>query len=106
MTGAGEYKEYVTVYRAEITVNSVGEELEDWKEVTVTRAKVEKTRGNRELIDSEIVYTSERDFTLRHYVDIKEYDHLEYQGKMYKVLNIDYFPERMEKKVTASLIND
>ena len=106
MNGAGDYKEYISVYRASITINQVGEEEENWEKITETRAKVEKTRGNRDLIDNEVFYTAEKNFTLRHYVDVKEFDRIEHQGKYYKITNIDYFPEKMEKIVSTTLIND
>lgn len=103
---AGLLNEPITILESVVTVNDYGEEDTVWEVKFTTKAHVLHDGGTRTDINDEIVYTNLKTFEVRYYVPILEFDRILWEGKTYRVLNID--PNRDKQKLTirAELVND
>ena len=103
---AGLLKETISIYRNEFTKNEYGEETEGWRLVTTTRAGLRHDSGTRAVEDGAIVYTAIKTFQVYYYVDVDDFDRIEWNGKMYRILNIDPVIEQQCKFIRTELIQD
>lgn len=103
---AGSLKERIEIYKTTLTKNEVGEEQNDWVLKTETRSKVTNNSGSRNEENNEIVYNYIKTFEVRSYVDISEFDRIKWDGKFYRILNIDINKEYQKQIIQTELIND
>lgn len=103
---AGLLTESVDIYSPSSFTNSFGEETTTYVLKSITRARVIHNNGNRQLQNSEIYYAYNKTFQLRIYVNIDEYDYIQYEGKKYRVLSIDRNKQEQVITVNTELVND
>lgn len=103
---AGLLKEPITILENVITINEFGEQSEQWINKIETRARLVNDGGDRTIINGEIFYSNIKTFQVRYYVDIDEFDRIEWCGKQYRVLNIQPDRAKQNKTIRTELIND
>lgn len=103
---AGLLTEPITIKRATITKNDFGEETEVWTIVYQTRARVIQTNSNKAIENGEVLMNYTKEFHMRYYVPIQEFDIIEWDGKLYRVISMDKNKTEVYIKVTGALIND
>ena len=103
---AGRLNEVVKVYNVTTTNNDYGERVEEYVLSAITRARVDFRGGQRSAENDEIVYNYQKTFNLRSYVPVVDTSHIEWQGKMYRVLSVEKRREYNDIEVVAELINE
>lgn len=97
------YKREVQNKYGEQTVTYGQTEADQYK----TRARVIQVSGNRTDQNNETFYTYIKRFEVRRYVPINEYDYILYNGKKYRILNIDDSNTSLQNKVIdTELVNE
>lgn len=103
---AGLLTESITIKRATIVKNNFGEETEVWNDVYNTRARVVQTNSSKVTENNEIIMTYTKEFLMRYYVPIQEYDVIIWRNKKYRVMSIDKNKSEVNIKAIGELIND
>lgn len=103
---AGLLTERINVLQPVVTTNDYGEETTTWQNVYNTKARLVHTGGNRMNVNNEIFYNYTKTFQIRSYVPIQEYDRILWDGKQYRILDIE--PDRQQQQITVKteLVND
>lgn len=86
---AGVLKEKIKILRNEFVKNRFGEETECWTEVYNTRAELKHDTGSRLNVNNEILYSAIKTFKIRYYVDVDDFDRVEWNGKQYRIISIE-----------------
>ena len=103
---AGLLTEQIEIWSKQLTVNEFGEEVEDWIKTYQTRARLVHDGGSRVVSNDEIVFTHSKTFQIREYVPINELDRILWNGKFYRILNIEPDGVQMNQTIKTELIND
>ena len=103
---AGLLKEQIEIWSKQLTVNEFGEEVEDWISTYKTKARLVHDGGSRVVSNDEILFTHSKTFQIRQYVPINELDRILWNGKFYRILNIEPDDVQMNKTIKTELIND
>lgn len=83
---AGLLKEVVDIYRPEVTINSLGEQVTVYHLVHVYRARVVRKSHNRENFNGDIIYPNTHSLQMRIYVDIHDNDIIKFQDHYYRLI--------------------
>lgn len=103
---AGLLDEKISIWRNNFTKNKYGEEEEGWFKVCDTRACLRHDSGTRANLNNEILYTSIKTFQVRYYIDVDDFDRVEWKGKMYRILNIDPDKDKQCKFIRTERVDD
>lgn len=103
---SGRLNEIITVERPTIYQDGYGGNDVVWNEVIKTRADVQFTSGNRATENNEIVFNYNKIFTVRYYHKIDEKDRVIWNGKKYRILNLNYDRDKQYLQITTELINE
>lgn len=103
---AGLLTEKITIKRATIVKNDYGEDVETWTIIYTTRARITNINSAKQIENDEVVMNYSKQFFMRYYVPIQEYDVIEWNTKQYRVMSIDKDRENVYIKVIGELIND
>lgn len=103
---AGLLLDPITILTSEIIVNDFGEETQTWVPTYTTKCHVLHDGGTRANINDEIFYTNLKTFEVRFYVPVSDFNRLEWNGTIYRILNID--PDKTKQKlvIRAEKVND
>lgn len=102
---AGLLKEDILILSPYVITNDFGEETTAWEHKYKTKARVLHNGGNR-TTDKEIYLNEYREFQVRYYVPIDEYDRIEWNGRTYRVLQIDPSKELLNITIKTERVND
>ena len=86
---AGDLNEVITVYKTVYTKNNFGEEVEDLEEKFQTRACIWHRSGGRRLTNDSIVYDYTKTIQVRYFVEINDLDIIGWEGKLYRIVDIE-----------------
>ena len=86
---AGTLNEVISVYSTTVVKNSFGEEEEQLVKKFDTRACIWHRSGGRRLTNDSIVYDYSKTIQVRYYVDIDDFDIILWEGKYYRILDIE-----------------
>ena len=103
---AGLLKEPIKILENTIVTNEFGEQSETWSLKSETRARLVNDGGDRTIINGEIFYSNIKTFQVRTYIDIDEFNRIEWKGKQYRVLNIQPDTSKQNITIRTELIND
>lgn len=103
---AGQLTEVIEIHRPTITINEYGEQSTTYILNCTTRARQLHNSNSREQINDEIIYNHIHTLYVRNYVDVKEYDYIKWNDKLYKILSIIPNKQRMELEIKCELINE
>lgn len=103
---AGLLTEQIEIWSKQLTINDFGEEVEEWIKTYQTRARLVHDGGSRTLSNDEVVFTHSKTFQIRDYVPISELDRIFWNGKYYRILNIEPDRTQMNQTIKTELIND
>lgn len=103
---AGLFKEQIEIIRAEITKNDFGEETTEWKTIYNTRARLIHDSGSRNLSNEEIVYSYIKTIMVRYYVPVEEFDRIMWNGKTFRIHEIEPSEDKSFKTIKIELVND
>lgn len=106
MRRAGLLTEPIEILSVEKKRNDYGEETEIQKSKCNTRARVLHNKGGRKQENQEITYIYNKVFLVRYYVDIADFDLIRWNGKKYRVLDIEPDKVRQEKTIYTEQINE
>ncbi len=103
---AGLLKENITILTPIITKNKFGEQTQEWKLKTNTKARVQHNSGTRTNENGDIFYSMFLTLEIRYYVQVSEYDNIVWQDKKYRILSIIPDKDNNKKIIQIELIND
>ena len=106
MAAAGLFTEVVDIYKVVQSTNEYGEQADSYVLKYTTRARVQNNSGGRVADSEEIYFSYTKIFTLRVYVDIEDFDRIKYDGKFYRILNIDKSEKLQQITVTAEQVKE
>lgn len=86
---AGDLNEVIDVYEVTYTKNSFGEEVETIAKKLTTRACVWHRSGGRKMTNDSVVYDYSKTLQVRYYVNIDNHDLIFWEGKYYRILDIE-----------------
>lgn len=102
---AGQLTEIIDILRLSVTTNEYGEQYDTYTSVGSTRANITPLSGRRGDINDEVFYEHVYRFIVRRYVDVRDFDHIMWSNKEYRILNIDEDKPLNQKMINAELIN-
>lgn len=103
---AGLLNEIIKIQRAVVVKNDYGEEIETYSDVDTTRARITQTNSNKVNENGDVYMTYSKEFFMRYYIQIKEYDIILWNNSKYRVMSIDKDRANLYIKVIGELIND
>lgn len=103
---AGLLTEPIKILQSVLTINDFGEQTETWELKSETRARLVNDGGDRTIINGEIFYSNIKTFQVRLYVDIDDFDRIEWNGRQYRVLNIQPDKGKQNKTIRTEVVND
>lgn len=103
---AGLLTEQIEIWSKQLTINDFGEEVEEWIKTYQTRARLVYDGGSRVVSNDEVVFTNSKTFQIRDYVPVSELDRIFWNGKYYRILNIEPDKIQMNQTIKTELIND
>lgn len=103
---AGLLKEKIDVITPKIITNDYGEQTTEWELKYSTRARLIHTSGNRIEPNGEIFYSYTKTLEVRSYVPVDDFDRIIWNGKQYRILDIEPNVEQMKKIIRMELVND
>lgn len=106
MRRAGQLNEKIEIYKVNWVKNDYGSQVEELELRTSTRAKLMNLSGNRMVENDEIVHNYSKSFLVRFYVEVEDYDKILWNGKYYRVIDIQEDRQYQEKIINTELIND
>lgn len=86
---AGTLNEVISIYSPVITRDEFGNQKTEYTKRKETRAKVSHGGGSREVSNDEVVYLYNKEFTVRYYVEVSDFDRILWNGKFYRIVSID-----------------
>lgn len=103
---AGSLKETIKIIRNKFEKTKFGDEIEIWVDLCSTRAELKHDTGSRLNVNNEILYSAIKTFKVRYYVEVDEFDRIEWNGKQYRIISIE--PDRNQrcKYIKTELVND
>lgn len=103
---AGLLQEIITIYTPSILKDEYGEDRTEYKKKCSTRARLIHNNGNKGIQNYEMFYSHTKTLQVRHYVNIKNFDRIEWNGDMYNVIDIEPNKDLMMQQIIIELIND
>lgn len=103
---AGLLQETINIIRPTTLKNEYGEEDTEWKLIYTTKARLVHNSGSRNNENGEIFYAYVKTFEVRDHVPVEEFDRIEWNTKLFRILDIE--PDKHQRKLTikTELIND
>lgn len=103
---AGQLKDTITIFSPEPFQNEFGERIEQLVEKYSCKAKVEHRGGSRNNVNGEVFLTNSKIFHIRIYHEINDNDIVSYEGKKYRIIDVEKIKEYQEIILTTTLINE
>lgn len=103
---AGLLTETISILEKVLITNDYGEETETWVDKYTTKARLVHDGGGRVIVNDEVFYTHAKTFQVRMYVPIEDFDRIQWDGKYYRILNIEIDRTQNNKTIKAELIDD
>lgn len=103
---AGLLNKTIEIYSPYSHKNYVGEMQTEFVFKNKTRARKINKSGSRDLENHEIVYNNTKTFQVRIYVDIDNFDRIKFEGKFYRILDIDTDTENQMITIETELVNE
>lgn len=103
---AGLLNKTIEIYSPYSSKNYVGGKQTEFVFKNKTRARKINKSGSRDLENHEIVYNNTKTFQVRIYVDIDNFDRIKFEGKFYRILDIDTDTENQMITIETELVNE
>jgi len=103
---AGLLNEVVEVWNPQTVINEFGQQETDYILGYRTRARLIHNSGNRNIENDEVVFNYSKTFELRHYIIIDELDRIKWNGRFYRILDIEPSKQEMKLIINCELINE
>ena len=102
---AGILTEQVQILRVKVIHNEYGEQRDIYKPWCTTRANITPVSGARTDENYEVFYEHRYKFVVRLYVDVNDFDRILWNGKQYRIINIDENKRQNNKTIITELVN-
>lgn len=102
---AGQLNKVIRVEKPITITNKYGEEITEYTTEFITKAKVSFNSSNKELVNSETVFSEKLTFTIRSYNKVDSNMIIVYKSKKYRILSINNTSET-ETIIEGEQIND
>ncbi len=103
---AGLLNEVITILRNEVITDEYGANKIEWNEFVTTRANITYNSGNRITENSEIVFTTAVDFTIRTYHKVEPKMRILYRDNLYRIMSIEVDMQKQKQIIKTELINE
>lgn len=103
---AGRLTERIDIYTPKIVIDDFGSQHTEYIFKFSTRAERVRISGNREIDNNEMFYGELKQFSIRRYHPIENFDIIHYREKKYRILDIEYIKGEQRKILKCQLINE
>lgn len=103
---AGTLDEIIKIHTPIKSKNEYGEESVELKFKCSTRARLIHNGGGKGIVNFEAFYSHTKMLQVRHYVDVKEFDVIEWNREFYNVIDITPNKAQMMQEIVIELKND
>lgn len=106
MSSAGLYNTPIRIIKTKYEQDETGSMVKKDDCVICTRARIMHNGGGRGNENGDIAYLYNKQFQIHRYVQCIGYDEVEYQGRRYRILEIEDNEDYQYKMITTEEIND
>lgn len=104
---AGLLNQHIEILTPTVIKNvETGSEKTVYTVKTVTKARVDKKTGSRDIENNEVVFNYVKIFYIRIYHKLSNFDRLKHYDKLYRIIDIDKDDLQQQLKITCELINE
>ena len=103
---AGILNEVIEIWTPTIVRDEFGNQHTEYQYNFSTRASVSHKTGNRQIDNDEVVYIYSKTFKVSYYHNIDEFSHIKWNGKMYRIMEIEPNKRTQELTIETELIDD
>lgn len=103
---AGLLREYISIYKPQLSKNEYGEQIQEYERVYQTKSQVKFNNGNRGISNDEVVSNYVVTFIMRRYISIAENYIIQWYDRKYRILSIEDNRQYNYKSVIGELINE
>ena len=98
--------EIIEVVTPKIIIDEYGSQTTVYEHKFTTRAEMVRNSGNREITNNEVFYGERKQFSIRIYHNIEDFDIVLWNRKRYRILDIERNKEQQRIIVTTELVNE
>lgn len=102
---AGLLTEPIQILKLQVERNEYGEQMDYYKPCCTTRANITPVSGGRTDENYEVYYEHRYKFVVRLYVNVDDFDRILWNGKQYRIINIDENKRQNNKTIITELVN-
>jgi len=106
MRASGKLINKVVIYAPTVNKSASGASSPVWVKKYETRGALKNINYNRDIELDEVVYNSRRELVLRYYVPIDDFDRVEVDDKLYRVISIDKRFHDQEIVILIEAVNE
>lgn len=103
---AGRLTEQIEVLTPIVIINEFGSQQTKYVHKFSTRAERVRVNGGRTIENQDMFYADLKNFSIRRYHPIEDFDIVVYRGKRYRILDIEYKKEEQRKVISCEKINE
>lgn len=105
MALAGQFRYPIVIYHRFEEQNEYGEVVEEYKAIRKTRAAINFNGNTRNVSNNEIQLPTQYEMIVRSYCEITDSTQIEFEGKMYRVIEYHEDLVYRDKVVKVELVN-
>ena len=103
---AGLLNSPIEIHQKQLTKSEYGSVASQYVLKVSTKAQVINNGGSRSEENNQIFYDYRKTFIVRFYVDVKDDDHILYEGVWYRILNIDVNRKFNQKSIQCERVQE
>lgn len=103
---AGQLDKPIEIYQPNVTVDEFGHQSTDYVKIYETRANVSHKTGSREAVNDEVIYVYSKTFKVRSYVPVGDFCWIKYNGKFWRILQIEPDKRMQQLTIETELVNE
>ena len=103
---AGSYEYPIAILQHREIVSEYGDQGDQYVNIGTTHAYIQQKGGGRTDAIREAEYIYRKTFVVRSYIEITEYDRIQYDDKVYRILSIERDRVKNQKTLECELVNE
>lgn len=103
---AGSYEYPITILQHQEVVSEYGDQGDRYVNVGTTHAYIQPTGGGRTDAIHEAEYIYRKTFVIRSYINVTEFDRIQFDGKMWRIMSIERDRIKNQKTLQCEIVND
>lgn len=103
---AGAFEYPIIILQHQEVISEYGDQCDEYEPTATTRAYLQPIGGGRTDAIKEAEYIYRKNFVIRSYIPVTEYDRVKFDNKVYRILSIE--KDRIKNQITlqCELVNE